>query len=134
MCAAAAARAPRRRASLTALRPSPSRRPPQVRLAVERARKTMDPVIFWLDPKRAHDAQLIKKVNSYLQEHDLSGLDISIKEPVVAMRHTLGRARVGLDTVSVTGNVRAAECRGRSPLPSCRPSLPSGGCERRSAA
>jgi isocitrate dehydrogenase len=76
-----------------------------VRLAVERARKTMDPVIFWLDPKRAHDAQLIQKVNQHLEEHNLSGLDISIKEPVVAMRHTLGRARVGLDTVSVTGNV-----------------------------
>mmetsp|Transcript_34400 Transcript_34400/g.85772 ORF Transcript_34400/g.85772 Transcript_34400/m.85772 type:complete len:770 (+) Transcript_34400:116-2425(+) len=76
-----------------------------VRLAVDRARKTMDPVIFWLDPKRAHDGQLILKVNRYLATHDLSGLDISIKEPVVAMRHTLGRARVGLDTVSVTGNV-----------------------------
>jgi len=76
-----------------------------VKLAVSRARATTDPTIFWLDPYRAHDAEIIKKVNLYLREHDTRGLDISVKEPVVAMRHTLGRARVGLDTISVTGNV-----------------------------
>lgn len=109
---------PPARASLTprVYRPPSPYTPPllQVRLAVERARKTMDPVIFWLDPKRAHDGQLIAKVGACLQEHDLSGLDISIKEPVVAMRHTLGRARVGLDTVSVTGNVSARAGRNRA--------------------
>jgi len=76
-----------------------------VRLAVERGRATHDRVIFWLDKKRAHDRSLITKVNTYLQDHDLSGLDISIMKPVDAIRVTMERASAGKDTISVTGNV-----------------------------
>ncbi len=76
-----------------------------VRLAVERARATGSAAIFWLDEKRAHDHNLIGKVNAYLQGHDTSGLDIRILAPVEAMRATLERVTAGVDTISVTGNV-----------------------------
>src|SRR5690554_6322546 len=76
-----------------------------VKLAVARARDSETPAIFWLDAERAHDAQLIKKVEAYLAEHDTSGLDIRIMEPMAAMKHTLERIRRGEDTISVTGNV-----------------------------
>ena len=76
-----------------------------VRLAVERARITGFATIFWLDSNRAHDAVLIAKVERYLGDHDTSGLDIRIREPVEAMQATLERVRAGLDTISVTGNV-----------------------------
>ncbi|MGC8775347.1 MAG: NADP-dependent isocitrate dehydrogenase [Chlorobaculum sp.] len=76
-----------------------------VKLAVRRARATGAPAIFWLDENRAHDAQIIAKVNEYLKEHDTTGLDIKILAPVDAMRFTLGRFRAGEDTISVTGNV-----------------------------
>jgi isocitrate dehydrogenase len=76
-----------------------------VRLAVERARVTGLATIFWLDPARGHDASLIGKVQTYLKDHDTSGLDIRILEPVAAMRATLERVRAGQDTISVTGNV-----------------------------
>src|SRR5690606_7311146 len=76
-----------------------------VRLAVERARVTGAPAVFWLDRERPHDAQVIAKVERYLQEHDLTGLDVGIMSPVEAMRFSLDRIRQGLDTISVTGNV-----------------------------
>lgn len=76
-----------------------------VKLAVNRARLTGNMAIFWLDEKRAHDANLIEKVNRYLQDHDTTGLEISIMPPVEATRVTLDRVRQGLDTISVTGNV-----------------------------
>ncbi len=76
-----------------------------VKLAVKRARATGNPAIFWLDDRRAHDAQLIQKVEKYLKNHDLSGLDIRIMRPQEAMRFTLKRVRAGQDTISVTGNV-----------------------------
>jgi isocitrate dehydrogenase len=76
-----------------------------VRLAVERARATQTPAVFWLDERRAHDAQLIAKVRRYLEDHDTTGLQIEIMEPAEATRFTIGRARQGLDTISVTGNV-----------------------------
>ncbi|MDQ8193583.1 NADP-dependent isocitrate dehydrogenase [Coraliomargarita sp. SDUM461004] len=76
-----------------------------VKLAVNRARATGAPAIFWLDRSRAHDAQLIAKVNTYLKDHDTDGLDIRILEPVEATRVTLERAKAGEDTISVTGNV-----------------------------
>jgi len=76
-----------------------------VKLAVTRARLTGAPAIFWLDKNRAHDANLIDKVNVYLKDHDTSGLDIQILAPVEAMRLSLERARDGKDTISVTGNV-----------------------------
>ncbi|WP_147653262.1 NADP-dependent isocitrate dehydrogenase [Vulcaniibacterium gelatinicum] len=76
-----------------------------VKLAVTRARLSATPAVFWLDAGRAHDAQLIAKVERYLQEHDLGGLDLRILAPVDAMRHSLARIRQGLDTISVTGNV-----------------------------
>jgi isocitrate dehydrogenase len=76
-----------------------------VKLAVNRARATGDPAIFWLDKNRAHDANLITKVNRYLQDHDTSGLDIQIMAPVTAIRFTLERVKNGEDTISVTGNV-----------------------------
>ena len=75
-----------------------------VKLAVGRARATGAPAIFWLDKTRAHDAQMILKVQKYLKNHDTSGLDIQIMSPVEAMRFTLPRAKAGLDTISVTGN------------------------------
>ncbi len=76
-----------------------------VKLAVTRARATGAPAIFWLDSARAHDAQLIKKVNAYLKDHDTDGLDIQIMDPEAATRYTLERAKAGQDTISVTGNV-----------------------------
>ena len=76
-----------------------------VKLAVSRARATGSPTVFWLDSSRAHDANLIAKVNQYLTEHDIEGLDIQIKAPVDAMAFTLERLRRGEDTISVTGNV-----------------------------
>jgi isocitrate dehydrogenase len=76
-----------------------------VKLAVRRARITGVPAIFWLDSNRAHDNQIIEKVNLYLKEHDTTGLDIRILSPVDAMNFTLGRFREGKDTISVTGNV-----------------------------
>lgn len=76
-----------------------------VKLAVTRARATNVPAIFWLDANRGHDAQMIAKVERYLQDHDTSGLDIQIMEPVAATDFTLGRCGKGLDTISVTGNV-----------------------------
>ncbi|MFN6944684.1 MAG: NADP-dependent isocitrate dehydrogenase, partial [Cytophagaceae bacterium] len=76
-----------------------------VKLAVTRARITNTPAIFWLDKNRAHDANLIKKVERYLKDHDTSGLDIRIMSPIEAMRFTCERAKSGKDTISVTGNV-----------------------------
>jgi len=76
-----------------------------VKLAVTRARLSHTPAIFWLDEKRAHDAQILTKVKAYLAQHDLSGLDIRILEPAAACQATLERIVQGLDTISVTGNV-----------------------------
>lgn len=76
-----------------------------VKLAVIRARITKTPAIFWLDKNRAHDAELITKVEKYLKDHDTSGLEIKIMSPVEAMRYTCERAKNGQDTISVTGNV-----------------------------
>lgn len=76
-----------------------------VKLAVNRARQTGTPAIFWLDDNRAHDSQLIERVNRYLKDHDTDGLDIRILSPVEAMRATLQRVKDGQDTISVTGNV-----------------------------
>ncbi|EDY83731.1 isocitrate dehydrogenase, NADP-dependent [Verrucomicrobiia bacterium DG1235] len=76
-----------------------------VKLAVTRARATGVPTIFWLDGDRAHDAQLIEKVNTYLQDHDTAGLDIQILPPAVACKFSVERMAKGLDTISVTGNV-----------------------------
>ncbi|HEY9111791.1 MAG TPA: NADP-dependent isocitrate dehydrogenase, partial [Rhodanobacteraceae bacterium] len=76
-----------------------------VKLAVSRARISATPAVFWLDKNRAHDAQVIAKVERYLKDHDTSGLDIRILAPEDAMRHSLARIRDGEDTISVTGNV-----------------------------
>ncbi len=76
-----------------------------VRLAVSRARATGAPAVFWLDEKRAHDAQLIDKVTTYLGEHDTDGLQIEIMDPTSATKFSLDRIRRGEDTISVTGNV-----------------------------
>ena len=76
-----------------------------VKLAVNRARATGSPAIFWLDAARAHDAQLVDKVNTYLKDHATDGLDIRILSPVEATKITLERAKAGKDTISVTGNV-----------------------------
>jgi isocitrate dehydrogenase len=76
-----------------------------VKLGVTRARATGTPAVFWLDENRGHDAQLIRKVKTYLAHHDLSGLDIRILAPVDAMKLSLDRIRRGEDTISVTGNV-----------------------------
>ncbi|MEO3936148.1 NADP-dependent isocitrate dehydrogenase [Dermatophilaceae bacterium Soc4.6] len=76
-----------------------------VKLAVTRARASQTPAIFWLDSSRAHDAQVIAKVNAYLPEHDTEGLDISIQTPTEATATSLERIRRGEDTISVTGNV-----------------------------
>ncbi|MBP54439.1 NADP-dependent isocitrate dehydrogenase [Marinobacter sp.] len=76
-----------------------------VKLAVNRARATGMPALFWLDDERPHDAELIKKVEMYLKEHDTDGLEILIKSPVRAIRWTMERLIRGLDTISVTGNV-----------------------------
>jgi isocitrate dehydrogenase len=76
-----------------------------VKLAVRRARITGTPAVFWLDKNRAHDAQVIAKVEKYLKDHDTKGLDIRILAPVDAMKFSLDRIRKGQDTISVTGNV-----------------------------
>ncbi|PWW14541.1 MULTISPECIES: NADP-dependent isocitrate dehydrogenase [Pseudidiomarina] len=76
-----------------------------VKLAVNRSRLSGVPAVFWLDAARAHDAELIKKVNQYLQEHDTDGLDLRIMAPTEATLHTLARMKEGKDTISVTGNV-----------------------------
>jgi isocitrate dehydrogenase len=76
-----------------------------VKLAVTRARLTGQPAIFWLDKSRAHDAKLIEKVETYLKDHDISGLDIQIMSPFEATLYTLQRVKAGEDTISVTGNV-----------------------------
>jgi isocitrate dehydrogenase len=76
-----------------------------VKLGVERARATGAPALFWLDPDRGHDAQIIQKVKACLSEHDLAGLEIKIMKPVDAMKFSLERIRRGEDTISVTGNV-----------------------------
>ncbi|WP_299799958.1 NADP-dependent isocitrate dehydrogenase [uncultured Maribacter sp.] len=76
-----------------------------VKLAVSRAKATNDPTIFWLDKNRAHDAELIKKVNTYLAQEDTKGLDIQIMSPIKATEFTLKRMKAGKDTISVSGNV-----------------------------
>ncbi|MDC0092658.1 NADP-dependent isocitrate dehydrogenase [bacterium] len=76
-----------------------------VKLAVTRAQASQVPAIFWLDAKRAHDAELIKKVNTYLKNHDTDGLDLQILSPIDATHYTLSRLKQGLDTISVSGNV-----------------------------
>ncbi|WP_430467874.1 NADP-dependent isocitrate dehydrogenase [Winogradskyella ouciana] len=76
-----------------------------VKLAVTRARASKTPAVFWLDKNRAHDAELIKKVNQYLPNHDISNLDIRILSPIEATEFTLERVKAGKDTISVTGNV-----------------------------
>ena len=76
-----------------------------VKLAVKRARLSNTPVVFWLDKNRAHDAQVIAKVEKYLKDHDTKGLEIKILPPVEAIRYTCERIRKGQDTISATGNV-----------------------------
>jgi isocitrate dehydrogenase len=76
-----------------------------IKLGINRARVTGTPAIFWLDKDRAHDAQIIAKVNHYLPQHDTHGLDIRIMSPVEAMQFSIDRIRAGKDTISVTGNV-----------------------------
>ena len=76
-----------------------------VRLAVSRARLSNTPAVFWLDKNRAHDAQIIRKVERYLKDHDTSGLDIRVMTPEEAIQFSLDRIRAGKDTISVTGNV-----------------------------
>lgn len=76
-----------------------------IKLAVSRARATGSPAVFWLDEKRAHDNELIKKVKQYLPNHDTNGLEIQIMSPIEATRFTLTRIKDGKDTISVTGNV-----------------------------
>ena len=76
-----------------------------VKLAVNRARASNTPAVFWLDPARAHDSQLIAKVKTYLKDHNTDGLDIRIMSPVEATQFSLDRIREGKDTISVTGNV-----------------------------
>ena len=76
-----------------------------VKLAVNRARASDTPAVFWLDPQRAHDGVVIEKVKAYLKDHDTTGLDIRVLSPVEAMAFSLERIRAGKDTISVTGNV-----------------------------
>lgn len=76
-----------------------------VKLAVTRARLSDTPAVFWLDKNRAHDREMIKKVETYLKDHDTTGLDIQIMDPIEAAKFTLARIREGKDTISVTGNV-----------------------------
>ncbi len=76
-----------------------------VKLGVNRARLTGSPAIFWLDPHRRHDAELLKKVDQYLPNHDTEGLDIRVMAPMDAMKASVERSRAGQDTISVTGNV-----------------------------
>lgn len=76
-----------------------------IKLAVNRARLSQTPAVFWLNSERAHDAEIIKKVKQYLPQHDTKGLDIQIMSPQAATRHSLQRMKEGKDTISVTGNV-----------------------------
>ncbi len=76
-----------------------------IKLAVTRARASGAPAVFWLNPERGHDRELINKVNKYLPDHDTSGLDIKIMSPVEAIRYSMERIKEGKDTISVTGNV-----------------------------
>jgi isocitrate dehydrogenase len=76
-----------------------------VKLAVTRARATGTPALFWLDPNRGHDTQIIAKVNEYLPNHDTEGLDVRVVTPIEGMRESIARIRKGDDTISVTGNV-----------------------------
>ena len=76
-----------------------------VKLAVKRAKVSGSPAVFWLDENRGHDAEIIKKVKQYLNDHDTSGLEIKILAPVDAMKYSLDRVRKGVDTIAVTGNV-----------------------------
>src|SRR5690606_29287717 len=76
-----------------------------VKLAVNRARLSDTPAVFWLDENRAHDREIIKKVNKYLADFDTTGLDIHILSPIEAAKFSVERIRKGLDTISVTGNV-----------------------------
>ena len=76
-----------------------------VKLAVNRARLSHTPIVFWLDANRAHDAQMIAKVERYLKDYTLDGVDVRILAPADAMKFTLARTREGKDTISVTGNV-----------------------------
>jgi len=76
-----------------------------VKLAVTRARASGSPAVFWLDSNRGHDREMIKKVNAYLPNHDTTGLDLRVLDPVEAMKFSLERIRRGEDTISVTGNV-----------------------------
>jgi isocitrate dehydrogenase len=76
-----------------------------VKLAVNRARLSSTPAVFWLDENRAHDREIIKKVNKYLADHDTTGLDIRILSPIEATKFSIDRIRKGEDTISVTGNV-----------------------------
>ncbi len=76
-----------------------------VKLAVTRARVAGTPALFWLDPKRGHDTEIIAKVNKYLPDHDTEGLDIRMMTPIEGMRESLSRIRKGEDTISVTGNI-----------------------------
>ncbi|MBD3863689.1 NADP-dependent isocitrate dehydrogenase [Olleya marilimosa] len=76
-----------------------------VKLAVTRARASQTPAVFWLDENRAHDAELIKKVNTYLKDHDTEGLELHILSPIKATQFTLKRVKAGEDTISVSGNV-----------------------------
>lgn len=76
-----------------------------VKLAVTRVKNSGTPAVFWLDPYRPHEAELIKKVETYLKDYDLTGLDIQIMSQVRAMRYTLERVIRGMDTISVTGNI-----------------------------
>ena len=76
-----------------------------IKLAISRAKATKMPAVFWLDKDRGHDAELIKKVNKYLPDHDTEGLEIKIMAPTEATKYTLERVKDGKDTISVTGNV-----------------------------
>ena len=76
-----------------------------MQLAVSRARATGDACSFWLDESRAHDANLIGKLDVYLKEHDVSGLDIRVLPPVEAVKATMSRSRAGANSISATGNV-----------------------------
>jgi len=76
-----------------------------VKLAVTRAKASQTAAVFWLDAQRAHDAELIKKVHTYLKDHDTNGLDLQILDPIEATHYTLSRLKDGLDTISVSGNV-----------------------------
>ena len=76
-----------------------------IKLAVRRARASNTPAVFWLNENRAHDAELIKKVNQYLPNHDTEGLELHIMSPIDATKFSLVRIKEGKDTISVTGNV-----------------------------